>query len=109
MNRRRLIHLCTGVIASAVLAATGCSTKKSAKGARRLKRSGNMGNLLVDEWVKDLKNGSPQKQANAAKELGNMGSNASSALPALESLTSHADETVKTAVNQAIVAIKKKK
>ena len=98
MNRRRLIHLFTGVIASAVLAATGCGANKSPKG-----------NLLVDEWVKDLKNGSPQKQANAAKELGNMGSNASSALPALESLTSHADETVKTAVNQAIVAIKKKK
>ena len=108
MNRRRLIHLFTGVIASAVLAATGCGAKKSPKGARR-KRTGNMGNLLVDEWVKDLKNGSPQKQANAAKELGNMGSNASSALPALESLASHADETVKTAVNQAIVAIKKKK
>jgi len=108
MNRRRLIHLFTGVIASAVLAATGCGAKKSPKVARR-KRTGNMGNLLVDEWVKDLKNGSPQKQANAAKELGNMGSNASSALPALESLTSHADETVKTAVNQAIVAIKKKK
>ena len=51
--------------------------------------------------------GPVKSQIFAAKELGNMGAGAKSALPALQALTNHADATLSAAAKQAIQSIKK--
>jgi hypothetical protein len=47
------------------------------------------------------------KQITAARELGNMGATAKSALPALEPLARHADANLSKTAKQAIQSIKK--
>lgn len=97
------------------VAAVGCSSgkssgKSSSKSARksrgrRAKGPQSMGGLLVNAYVDDLKNGSPEKKVSAARKLAEMGSNAKAALPALQSLTSHANPQVAAAAKSAIKAI----
>jgi hypothetical protein len=98
-------------VAGAVLAsgAPGCSNsaKKKARNGNRPKGPKTMGNLLVDGYIDDLKNGPAKKQVNAAKELGNMGASAKQALPALESLLKDGDAKVREAAQQAIKSIRK--
>jgi len=77
------------------------SAKKGPKGPK------TMGNLLVQGYIDDLKNGTVDSRIAAAKELGAMGSNAKSALPALQPLTTHSDAKLSAAARQAISLIKK--
>jgi len=92
---------------------TGCSNtaKKKARKAdrdgKRPKGPKTMGNLLVDGYIADLKKGPAKKQIDAAKELGNMGASAKSALPALESLAKDGNAQVREAAQQAIKSIRK--
>jgi hypothetical protein len=81
--------------------------KKKARNGNRPKGPKTMGNLLVDGYIDDLKNGPAKKQVNAAKELGNMGASAKQALPALESLLKDGDAKVREAAQQAIKSIRK--
>jgi hypothetical protein len=67
-----------------------------------------MGNLLVDGYIDDLRKGPADKRITAAQELGNMGSAAKDALPALEALAKDGDAKVRAAVQTAIKAVKKK-
>lgn len=93
---------------------TGCSgTKKGkpvkkspARASKRRKKEQTMGDLLIDGYIDDLKQGSVAKQITAARELGEMGTAAKSALPALEPLAEHADENLSAAAKQAIQLIK---
>lgn len=101
------------------VAAVGCSSGKSSRKSsgksssksarksrgRRAKGPQSMGGLLVNAYVDDLKNGSPEKKVSAARKLAEMGSNAKAALPALQSLTSHANPQVASAAKSAIKAI----
>jgi HEAT repeat protein len=66
-----------------------------------------MRGLMVDAWLPDLSNPSADKRINAAKELGNMGPAAKSALPALEKLASDKNPSVAAAAKSAIAAIRK--
>jgi len=92
----------------------GCSTaKRPAKKARartdkRPKGPKTMGNLLVEGYIADLKNGSTASRITAAKELANLGSSAKAALPALAALADHADAKLRAAASAAIEAIEKK-
>lgn len=103
-------------LAMVALFAAGCSSattkkkKKGATGARgRLNRGPQtFGNLLVDGYVEDLKNGSADKKITAARELGNMGSEAKSALPLLEKLAGDKNAKVSAAAKSAAAAIKKR-
>ena len=91
----------------------GCSAaKRTAKKARgkadtRPKGPKTMGNLLVEGYVADLKNGSTESRITAAKELANLGSSAKAALPALKPLAKHADAALSAAATAAIKAIEK--
>ena len=108
MDRRSWIALSFALLA-------GCSgTKKGKAGkkprgfaGKRPKGPKTMGNLLLDSYITDLKQGPVKTQISAAKELGNMGAGAKSALPALQALTNHADATLSAAAKQAIQSIKK--
>lgn len=104
MHRRSWIVLSLALLA-------GCSgTKKSpqrSQAGKRLKKPKTMANLLIDGYIADLKQGPVAKQLTAAKELGNMGPTAKSALPALEPLARHADAKLSAAARQAIQSIKK--
>jgi hypothetical protein len=99
------------VVALALMA--GCSGTKAAgkksrgQAGKRPKGPKTMGNLLVEGYVADLKNGSAESRITAANELAAMGSAAKAALPALGPLTTHADAKVSTAAKKAIAAIKK--
>lgn len=66
------------------------------------------GNVLVPAYIEDLKTGSDDKKATAAKELGNMGSSAKEALPVLEKLASDKNPKVSAAAKSAVAAIKKR-
>jgi len=103
-------------LAAIALLAAGCS---SSTGTKRKKKSGkisgrqrmNQGpqgfaNVLVPSYIEDLKTGSAAKKITAARELGNMGPNAKSALPALEKLAADKNPDVKAAAKSAVAAIK---
>ena len=66
-----------------------------------------MGNLLVDNYIADLKKGPADKQISAAQELGNMGASAKQALPALQRLVKDNNAKVRAAAQQAVKAIRK--
>jgi hypothetical protein len=106
MHRRTCL-----VIGLALVA--GCSRTKSpgkksrTQAGKRPKGPKTMGNLLVEGYIADLKNGSVESRITAAKELGAMGSSAKAALPALKPLTKHADAGLSAAATQAIEAIGK--
>jgi hypothetical protein len=117
--------------AALLAAAAGCSSTKK-KTTRSTKKSGSknrlpsakeaeawnrkhrpqgpqtFGNLLdADAWITDLDSSSPQTRITAAKQLGNMGKGAQSALPKLEKLAKDKDAGVAKAAQQAIQAIRK--
>ena len=108
-SRRGFLTTISAAGAVLVGTAAGCSgsKKKKARNGARPKGPKTMGNLLVDGYIDDLKNGPAKKQVNAAKELGNMGASAKQALPALESLLKHGDAKVREAAQQAIKSIRK--
>jgi len=91
-----------------VVAGAGCSKGKAKRGGNRPKGPKTMGNLLVDGYIDDLRKGPADKRITAAQELGNMGAAAKDALPALEALAKDGDAKVRTAVQAAIKAVKKK-
>lgn len=95
----------------ALLSATGCSKAKrrgsSSGPANRPKGPQGFGNMMAKEWAKDLSDKSPEKRARAARELGNMGPAAKSALPALEKAAKDKNKDVSSAAKQAIAAIRK--
>jgi hypothetical protein len=107
---RRWFLATLGAAGSLLLVAVpGCSSsaKKKARNGKRAKGPKTMGNLLVDGYITDLKQGPAEQRIAAAKELGNMGASAKPALPALESLLKDGDAKVRDAVQQAIKAIRK--
>lgn len=94
--------------------ATGCSGTKKGKAAKnasgqagKRKKPKTMANLLIDGYIADLKQGPVPKQITAARELGNMGATAKSALPALEPLARHSDSGLSEAAKTAIKSIRK--
>jgi len=87
--------------------ATTRSATKGSKRSKAPKGPKTMGGLLVQGYIDDLKNGTVDSRIAAAKELGAMGSNAKSALPALQPLTTHSDAKLSAAARQAISLIKK--
>jgi len=65
-------------------------------------------NLLnADSWIEDLDKPDAKTRITAAKQLGNMGKSAQSALPKLEKLAQDKDAAVAKAAQQAIAAIRK--
>jgi hypothetical protein len=64
-----------------------------------------MGGLMVDTWKSDLTSPSADKRILAAKELGNMGPSAKSALPALQKMASDRNSQVAAAAKAAISKI----
>ena len=115
---------------AALLAAAGCSGTK--KATRSTKKSGSksrvpsekaaaawnrkhrpqgpqtFSNLLkADSWIEDLDKPDSKTRITAAKQLGNMGRSAQSALPKLEKLAKDKDASVAKAAQQAIAAIRK--
>lgn len=114
---------------AALFFAAGCSGTKSTRGT---KKSGakirlpsekaaaawnrkhrpqgpqTFGNLLsADSWIEDLDKPDAKTRITAAKQLGNMGKKAQSALPKLEKLAEDTDAAVAKAARQAIAAIRK--
>ena len=87
--------------------ATTRSATKGSKRSKAPKGPKTMGGLLVQGYIDDLKNGAVDGQIMAAKELGAMGADAKSALPALQPLTNHSDPKLREAAKQAIARIKK--
>lgn len=104
MHRRSWIILSLAVL-------TGCSSakKKSPRNqaGKPRKKPKTMANLLIDDYIADLKKGPVAKQLTAARELGNMGATAKAALPALEPLARHTDASLSAAAKLAIKSIKK--
>ncbi|MFM7107101.1 MAG: hypothetical protein ACKOZU_00570 [Planctomycetaceae bacterium] len=105
--------------AAVALLAAGCSSSSSS--AKKKKKSGKVsgiqrmkagpqgfGNVLIPAYIDDLKTGSAEKKITAAQELGNMGSRAKEALPALEKLVSDKNPKVSGAAKAAVAAIKKR-
>jgi len=111
MRRRSVLALLVGPLFAA---GTGCSEKKKtrrglpAAAGKRPKGPQTMGNLMVDAWKGDLTDKSPDKRIRAAQELGNMGTAAKSALPALKNLAGDKNSKVAAAAKAAIMAIGKK-
>lgn len=102
-------------LAAVVLLATGCSsatTKKKSGGLSGRKKMNRgpqgFGNVLVPAYIEDLKTGSADKKVTAARELGNMGSNAKAALPVLEKLATDKNPQVSAAAKSAVAAIRKR-
>ena len=91
----------------------GCSaskrTGKKSRGRadRRAKGPKTMGNLLVEGYIADLRNGSTESRITASRELANLGGSAKAALPALKPLVKHADAKLSAAATAAIKAIEK--
>jgi hypothetical protein len=117
VSRRRWFVAALGATGVIALGA-GCSTATKAGAAKKKSRSAyregkrpkgpkTMGNLLVEGYIADLKDGPAEKQVAAAQELSNMGAGAKQALPALESLAKKGDAKVRDAAQQAIKAIRK--
>jgi hypothetical protein len=103
MKRRSLLGL-------GLVAVTGCSKAKRRKAAGPANRPTGpqgFGGMLAKEWTKDLADKSPEKRIRAARELGNMGPAAKSALPALERAAQDKNRDVSAAAKQAIVAIRR--
>jgi hypothetical protein len=114
MHRRTPVMRRRGWMLLSLALLTGCSGTKKKKTAKRpsgqagkRKKPKTMANLLIDGYIADLKQGPVAKQITAARELGNMGATAKSALPALEPLARHADANLSKAAKQAIQSIKK--
>lgn len=113
MHRRTPVMRRRGWMLLSLALLTGCSgtkktkTKKPSGQAGKRKKPKTMANLLIDGYIADLKQGPVTKQITAARELGNMGATAKSALPALEPLARHADANLSAAAKQAIQSIKK--
>jgi len=84
------------------------SPQSSRPAAKRPKGPQTMGNLMVDAWKQDLADSAPEKRIRAARELGNMGSSAKSALPALQKAAGDPNKDVAAAAKAAIAAIGKK-
>jgi hypothetical protein len=123
--RRRTLLLLSGPL---LLVMAGCSDAKKTKrpqlprmpnapkaslkpfrpGAKRPTGPQTMGNLMVDAWQQDLSDTSPDKRIRAARELGNMGSSAKSALPALQKAAGDANREVAAAAKAAIASISRK-
>lgn len=105
-------------LAAVALLAAGCSssssgTKKKKSGrvsGRQRMNSGpqGFGNVLIPAYIDDLKTGSADKKITACQELGNMGSRAKEALPALEKLVADKNPKVSGAARAAVAAIKKR-
>jgi len=85
----------------------GTGRKSRGQAGKRPKGPKTMGNLLVEGYIADLKNGSTESRITAAKELANMGDSAHAALPALRPLVKHTDATLSAAATAAIKAIEK--
>lgn len=114
MKRRTLLTLLVPLAIAA-----GCSKRRrkaaSARGSsrpsssksKRPKGPQGFGNMMAKEWEKDLGDPAPEKRARAARELGNMGPAAKSALPALEKAARDSNGEVSAAAKQAIAAIRK--
>lgn len=124
-----------GWLLALFVALVGCSSGKKKTGGAAKKKSGksgsrdrppsaknaqawnrkhrpqgpqDFGNLLAaDEWITDLDSSSPQTRITAAKQLGNMGKSAQSALPKLEKLAADSNAEVAAAAQQAIKSIRK--
>ena len=109
-SRRGFLTAISAIGAVLIGTAAGCSgsKKKKARNGARPKGPKTMGNLLIDGYIDDLRKGPADKRITAAKELGNMGAAAKDALPALEALAKDGDAKVRTAVQAAIKAVKKK-
>lgn len=111
LPRRRWLACVAGTaLVSAAIGCSGSKVKKAGRSSRANKRSKGpktMGDLLVGEYIADLKNGPAEKQVAAAKELGNMGSGAKQALPALEALAKDGSPAVRDAAQRAIREIRK--
>jgi hypothetical protein len=108
MHRRGWLLLPLALVAGCSGTKKGKAAKKpTAQASKRRRKEQTMGDLLVDTYIDDLKQGSVAKQITAARELGEMGTAAKAALPALEPLAEHADETLSAAAKQAIQLIKK--
>jgi hypothetical protein len=125
MCRRILLSLLCGLL---FLANAGCAESKKTKrpqlprmpnlpqasqkparpGSNRPKGPQTMGNLMVDAWQKDLGDTSADKRIRAARELGNMGSSAKSALPALQKAAADTNKEVAAAAKAAIASIGRK-
>lgn len=104
-------------LVAVALFASGCSSsstgtkRKSGKmsGRQRMNRGPQtFSNLLVDGYIDDLKNGSADKKVKAAHELGNMGSEAKSALPMLEKLSADKNPKISAAAKSAVSSIRKR-
>ena len=105
-------------LSTLVLLVAGCSSKGSKsgldrlpagqRGAKRPKGPQTMGGLLLASYVEDLKSPTAAKRIKAAEELGNMGQDAKSAIPALEKLTSDKDAKVSKAAKSALANIRKR-
>ena len=108
MDRRSWITLSFALLAGCSGTTKGKTGKKPrGLAGKRPKGPKTMGNLLLDSYITDLKQGPVKSQIFAAKELGNMGAGAKSALPALQALTNHADAKLSATAKQAIQSIKK--
>jgi HEAT repeat protein len=118
MNRRRFVSTTVLTVAAVVISA--CSGKKQKRGggldrlpagapaAKRPKGPQTMGNLLVDAYIADLASPQIDKRLRAARELGNMGSAAKKALPAIEKMARDTNPQVSTAAKEALAAIRTK-
>jgi hypothetical protein len=118
MHRRTPVMRRRGWMLLSLALLTGCSGTKKGKPAKKSrgqtgsqagkrKKPKTMANLLIDGYIADLKQGPVAQQITAARELGNMGATAKSALPALEPLARHADSGLSKAAKEAIQSIKK--
>jgi HEAT repeat protein len=104
-------------LSAVVLLVAGCSSKGKSgldrlpagqRGAKRPKGPQTMGGLLLASYVEDLKSPTAAKRIKAAEELGNMGQDARSAIPALEKLASDKDAKVSKAAKSALTNIRKR-
>ena len=104
-------------LAAVALLAAGCSSSSSGKKKKSGRVSGRQrmnsgpqgfGNVLIPAYIDDLKTGSADKKITACQELGNMGSRAKEALPALERLVADKNPKVSGAARAAVAAIKKR-
>lgn len=107
MHRRGWMLLSLALLAGCSGTTKRKAAKKSSGQAGKRKKPKTMANLLIDGYIADLKQGPVAKQITAARELGNMGATAKSALPALEPLARHADAGLSDAAKKAIQSIKK--
>lgn len=106
MQRRTCLVVGLALVAGCSRA-QGSGKKPRGQAGKRPKGPKTMGNLLVEGYVADLKNGSVESRITATKELAAMGSSATAALPALKPLTTHADANLRAAATKAIEVITK--